>query len=72
MLTSAFEKNFFSEDDTKAFLDKLFENAEDIFPQDVQEIHAYTKKFYSSLLKENKKSQLWQQPLLNWLNNYGN
>lgn len=72
MLTSAFEKNFFSEDDAKAFLDKLFENAEDIFPQDVQEIHTYTKEFYSSLLKENKKSQLWQQPLLNWLNNYGN
>lgn len=72
LLTAGHEDGFFTEEDSGKFLDKLFEDADDIFPQDVIDIRNYMKEMYSNLIEENKKSQLWQQPLFNWLNNYKN
>lgn len=66
------EKNFFSEKDAETFIEDLFQDAADIFPSDVQEIQEYMKKMLKGLIKEYKKSEEWQQPVLNWLHSYKN
>lgn len=72
MLSAGFDEGLWTKDDAESYLDKLFEDADDVFPQDVVEIRNYMKEMYNNLLEENKKSQIWQQPLFNWLNNYKN
>ncbi len=69
-LTAINEKNFFSEKDAENFIEKLFQDAMDIFPSDVQEIHEYMKKMYKGLLKDSKKAENWQAPIFGWLSNY--
>ena len=69
-LTAINEKNFFSEKDAENFIEKLFQDATDIFPSDVQEIHDYMKKMYKGLLKDYKKAENWQEPIFSWLSNY--
>lgn len=71
-LAATNEKDFFSEKDAENFIESLFQDAADIFPSDVQEIHEYMKKMLKGLVKENKKSEEWQQPVLNWLHSYKN
>lgn len=70
MLTTAYDKNFYTKEDGKSFLDAIFQDAPDIFPQDVLEIRTYMKEMYETLLSKNKKASPWQKPLLDWLNEY--
>ena len=70
MLTTAHDNNFFTKDDGNAFLEALFQDAPDIFPQDVIEIRTYMKKAYETLLSKNKKAPEWQKPILDWLGEY--
>lgn len=71
-LTAINEQNFFSEKDAENFIDRLFQDATDIFPSDVQEIHDYMKKMYKALIKDKKKAENWQAPIFSWLNSYSN
>lgn len=70
LLTAGFETKLWTKEDAEKYLETLFDDASDVFPQDVVEIRSYMKEMYNKLLADNKKNQLWQQSLFNWLNNY--
>lgn len=71
MLSSAYEENFFSEEDCKTVINDLLNNSDDISNEDKTEIQKYIKEKYAELYNEYKKSQCeWVKPLHNWLDNY--
>lgn len=71
MLSSAYEENFFSEEDCKTVINDLLNNSDDVSNEDKTEIQKYIKEKYTELYNEYKKSQCeWVKPLHNWLDNY--
>ncbi len=70
ILTASYNKDFFTKEDTKYFIEKLFEDSPDVFPSDILEIQNYMLTMYSSLLEKQKKEKNWKEPLLEWLKNY--
>ena len=71
MLSSAYDENFFPEDDCKNVIQRLFSNADDISREECAQIQEYIKTTYKKLREEYKKSQgEWVKPLQLWLDNY--